>query len=59
MFELEALSSLGLTQQNNQLETATEGQLQQEDFLELMIAQFSNQDPFAPCLLYTSDAADE
>ena len=48
MFELEALSSLGLTQQNNQLETATEGQLQQEDFLELMIAQFSNQDPFAP-----------
>ena len=48
MFELDALSSLGLTRQNNQIETATEGALQQEDFLELMIAQFSNQDPFAP-----------
>lgn len=48
MIGLDTLSSLGLNQQANQVETATEGALQQEDFLELMVAQFSNQDPFKP-----------
>mgnify|MGYP000247630033 CR=1 FL=1 len=48
MIGLDTLSSLGLTQQNTTTEAATEGALQQEDFLELMVAQFSNQDPFKP-----------
>ena len=48
MFTLDTLAGLGLTQQTTQAEAATEGALQQEDFLELMVAQFSNQDPFAP-----------
>lgn len=48
MFGLDTLSSLGLTRQDTQAEAVTEGALQQEDFLELMVAQFSNQDPFKP-----------
>ena len=32
----------------------TKDQLGQEDFLKLMTTQLQNQDPFAPCLLYTS-----
>ena len=48
MFELDTLSSLGLSRQNSPESAATEGALQQEDFLELMVAQFSNQDPFKP-----------
>ncbi len=48
MIGLDTLSSLGLTRQNNSTEFVSEGALQQEDFLELMVAQFSNQDPFKP-----------
>ena len=48
MFEIDQLASLGLTRSVTEAETTTEGALQQEDFLELMVAQFSNQDPFKP-----------
>lgn len=48
MIGLETLSSLGLTNQTTTTPVTTEGALQQEDFLELMVAQFSNQDPFKP-----------
>ena len=48
MIGFDTLSSLGLTAQTAKTEEATEGALQQQDFLELMVAQFSNQDPFKP-----------
>ncbi len=48
MIELDTLSNLGLTQQSSSTEELTGGALQQADFLELMVAQFSNQDPFKP-----------
>ena len=51
MIGLDTLTSLGLSRQAEPIAQATpdtNGALQQEDFLELMIAQFSNQDPFKP-----------
>ena len=51
MIGLDTLSSLGLNRQADTISQSTpdtNGALQQEDFLELMIAQFSNQDPFKP-----------
>jgi len=48
VIELDVLSNLGLANQTSAVPATTEGALQQEDFLELMVAQFANQDPFKP-----------
>lgn len=47
MFDLSTLNELGLTRPQTQA-PQTQGRLQQEAFLELMMAQFRNQDPFKP-----------
>lgn len=49
MPDLAILNDLGLTRQvQPQSSSPNSGALQQESFLELMIAQFQNQDPFKP-----------
>ena len=49
MPDLAVLNDLGLTRQaQTQSNSPSSGALQQEAFLELMIAQFRNQDPFKP-----------
>ena len=47
MFDLATLSELGLTRPKAE-EPKTQGKIQQDAFLELMVAQFRNQDPFKP-----------
>ncbi|MEM7219891.1 MAG: flagellar hook assembly protein FlgD [Pseudomonadota bacterium] len=48
MIETGTLENLGLLRQPELRNPTTQGTLQQENFLELMVAQFSNQDPFQP-----------
>ena len=47
MLDISALSELGLTR-TPEVRNQSAGVLHQEAFLELMIAQFRNQDPFSP-----------
>ena len=42
------LSKIGVTKASSNANTTRKTQLGQEDFLKLMTAQLSNQDPFAP-----------
>ena len=49
MTDLAVLNDLGLTRPPETVSSSpSNGALQQEAFLELMIAQFRNQDPFKP-----------
>lgn len=48
-YDTQMLSGLGLrSTQDQQVQTKDKNKLGQEDFMELMVAQLRNQDPFAP-----------